>query len=132
RFEHQVHRRRPRGHRRHGRKRRAAPGPYHHGLADEHPQPGRQALLGGHADAARTGLEACSHTACAPGPTHRMRLSPDNKRMETSYATSEPTRAEVDALDGATVLEFGTGWCGWCRAAQPLIAGAFASSPDVR
>jgi thioredoxin 1 len=52
--------------------------------------------------------------------------------MEMSYATTAPTREEVDALAGATVLEFGTGWCGWCRAAQPLIAGAFASYPDVR
>ncbi|MDB5899226.1 MAG: putative thiol-disulfide isomerase/thioredoxin [Ramlibacter sp.] len=52
--------------------------------------------------------------------------------MEQSYATTEPARSEVDALAGATVLEFGTPWCGWCRAAQPLIAGAFASHPDVR
>ena len=52
--------------------------------------------------------------------------------METTYATKEPSRAEVDGLAGATVLEFGTGWCGWCRAAQPLIAGAFASYADVR
>ena len=52
--------------------------------------------------------------------------------METSYATSAPTRDEVDALAGATVLVFGTGWCGWCRAAQPLIAGAFASHPGLR
>jgi len=52
--------------------------------------------------------------------------------MNTSYAEKEPTRAEVDALAGATVLEFGTGWCGWCRGAQPLIAGAFESHPDVR
>jgi thioredoxin 1 len=54
--------------------------------------------------------------------------------METSYATETeaPERGEVDALPGPTVLEFGTGWCGWCRAAQPLIAGGFASHPDVR
>jgi thioredoxin 1 len=54
--------------------------------------------------------------------------------METSYATETeaPERSEVDALPGPTVLEFGTGWCGWCRAAQPLIAGGFASHPDVR
>jgi len=52
--------------------------------------------------------------------------------METTYATTAPSRAEVDALAGATVLEFGTGWCGWCRGAQPLIAEAFAAHPDVR
>lgn len=57
---------------------------------------------------------------------------PDNKHMETSYATTAPTRDEVDALAGATVIEFGTGWCGWCRAAQPLVAAAFASHPEVR
>ena len=52
--------------------------------------------------------------------------------METSYATTEPSRADVDAMPGATVLEFGTGWCGWCRGAQPLIAGALAPHPDLR
>jgi thioredoxin 1 len=52
--------------------------------------------------------------------------------METSYATTAPSRAEVDALPGPTVLEFGTGWCGWCRGAQPLIAEAFAEHPGVR
>jgi thioredoxin 1 len=52
--------------------------------------------------------------------------------METSYATSVPDRAEVDAMAGATVLEFGTGWCGWCRGAQPLIAGALAGRPELR
>ena len=36
------------------------------------------------------------------------------------------TRAELDALAGATVVEFGTNWCGYCRRAQPLITEAFA------
>ena len=59
-------------------------------------------------------------------------LERDNVGMETSYATREPSRAEVDALAGPTVLEFGTGWCGWCRGAQPLIARALQARPGVR
>ncbi len=41
-------------------------------------------------------------------------------------AIEAPTRAEVDALSGLTVLEFGTTWCGHCRAAQSAIAEALA------
>ncbi|HSV47841.1 MAG TPA: thioredoxin family protein [Ramlibacter sp.] len=52
--------------------------------------------------------------------------------MNTAYAETQPARDEVDALPGATVLEFGTPWCGYCRAAQPLIAGALASHGPVR
>ena len=52
--------------------------------------------------------------------------------MASDYAESEPKRAEVDALPGATLLEFGSPWCGWCRRAQPLIAEALAAHPDVR
>jgi thioredoxin 1 len=52
--------------------------------------------------------------------------------MNAAYAETEPSRAEVDTLAGPAVVEFGTPWCGYCRAAQPLIAGAFASHPDVR
>lgn len=52
--------------------------------------------------------------------------------MNTPYAQAEPQRAEVDALAGPTVLEFGSPWCGYCRAAQPLIASALAEHPGVR
>ena len=49
-----------------------------------------------------------------------------------AYSTTSPTRAEVDMLAGATVLEFGTDWCGYCKAAQPLIGQAFEAHPEVR
>lgn len=52
--------------------------------------------------------------------------------MNTSYLTVEPTRAEVEALPGATLLEFGTPWCGWCRGAQPLIGQAMQPHAGLR
>jgi thioredoxin 1 len=52
--------------------------------------------------------------------------------VNSEYAEKEPTRAEVDALAGATLLEFGSPWCGYCRRAQPLIAEAMAAHPQVR
>jgi len=52
--------------------------------------------------------------------------------FETRYSSPGPSRAEVDAIAGAAVLEFGTPWCGWCRAAQPLIADAFAAHPRLQ
>src|SRR6266511_2698819 len=52
--------------------------------------------------------------------------------MNEVYAAIEPPRAEVDMLDGPTVLEFGSPWCGYCRAVQPLLASAFADHSRVR
>ena len=50
----------------------------------------------------------------------------------TPYETVEPKRAEIDALAGPAVIEFGSPWCGWCRAAEPRIAQALAGHPRVR
>jgi thioredoxin 1 len=49
-----------------------------------------------------------------------------------AYAEHEPARAEVDALHGDTLLEFGAPWCPHCIAAQPLIAAALAARGDLR
>ena len=49
-----------------------------------------------------------------------------------NYSSIEPTRADVDALTGPAVIEFGSNTCGYCRAAQPLIEEAFAAHPGMR
>jgi thioredoxin 1 len=52
--------------------------------------------------------------------------------MTNHYETVEPPRADIDALKGATLLEFGTPWCGFCKGAQPAIAKALEDYPEVR
>lgn len=52
--------------------------------------------------------------------------------LNTAYAEIEPSRTEIDELEEATIIEFGSPGCGHCRAAQPLIAQAFAHHPRVR
>ena len=52
--------------------------------------------------------------------------------MGNSYEPETYTREQVNALNGALVIEFGTDWCGYCRAAQPLIETAFASFASIR
>lgn len=47
-------------------------------------------------------------------------------------AIEAPSLAEVQALPGLTLLEFGTEWCGHCRAAQPLIAQALTTQMQAQ
>lgn len=47
-------------------------------------------------------------------------------------AIEAPARAEVEALPGLTLLEFGTDWCGHCRAAQPALAEALSQHTQWR
>jgi len=46
--------------------------------------------------------------------------------------TEAPLPTEVQAWRGLTLLEFGTDWCGHCRAAQSLVAQALAQQPHWR
>ncbi|WP_153110014.1 thioredoxin family protein [Propionivibrio limicola] len=48
------------------------------------------------------------------------------------YANEELGRADVDAIPGVVVLEFGANWCGHCQAASPLVAAALAPYSGVR
>ena len=52
--------------------------------------------------------------------------------MHMRYEANEPTREEVDAFPGATVLQFGNDWCGHCARAEPVVEAALADYPGVR
>lgn len=52
--------------------------------------------------------------------------------MRQPYTETQPARAEVDALRGAVVVDFGTNWCGFCKAAEPLVDAVLARHPNVR
>ena len=43
-----------------------------------------------------------------------------------------PSRTQIDATRGPLLLEFGTGWCGHCRAASPAVQAALADHPHLR
>jgi len=52
--------------------------------------------------------------------------------MSKPYEVVQPERSAIDTLPGTVALEFGTGWCGYCRAAEPLIATALGERPAVQ
>ncbi len=49
----------------------------------------------------------------------------------SKYTAEAPQLQEVQQARGPLVLEFGTSWCGHCRAAQPHIEEAFTTSPEI-
>ncbi|HET8938342.1 MAG TPA: thioredoxin family protein [Polyangiales bacterium] len=52
--------------------------------------------------------------------------------MTSPYQTVQPTREQVDQLSGAAIVQFGTDWCGFCQAAEPLIEAALTNQPDIQ
>jgi thioredoxin 1 len=52
--------------------------------------------------------------------------------MTKPYETAQPERSAIDARPGVVALDFGTNWCGYCRAAEPHIERALAGQPGVQ
>ena len=54
--------------------------------------------------------------------------------LNIEYLPSEeaPTREEIDRAPGLVLLEFGTAWCGFCRAAAPRVSTLLREHPQVR
>jgi thioredoxin 1 len=66
------------------------------------------------------------------GPADGFRAGRGRGEALSGYLDAEPSRAEVDALEGSVLLEFGSPGCGHCRRAQPLVEAALAARPGVR
>jgi thioredoxin 1 len=43
-----------------------------------------------------------------------------------------PTRDEVERMPGRVVLEFGTAWCGFCRALAPQVESLLRQHTAIR
>jgi thioredoxin 1 len=43
-----------------------------------------------------------------------------------------PTREQLDRVTGPLLVEFGTEWCGFCRALRPQVEVLLAAHPEVQ
>lgn len=76
--------------------------------------------------------EPPDRSECSGTQRPRNQRAPILTDMSTGYLPETLTRNEVDALPGATVLQFGTDWCGYCRAAAPSIDSVVGTADGVR
>src|SRR5207249_1294963 len=83
---------------------------------------------------------AARFCAAAP-PLHEDLLGPEPSGLarggtpmplSATYVAQEPTRDEVNRLPGPVLLEFGTAWCGYCRALDADLAELLEQFPQVR
>ena len=52
--------------------------------------------------------------------------------LSATYVAQEPTRDEVNRMPGPVLLDFGTAWCGYCRALDADLAELLEQFPQVR
>ena len=45
---------------------------------------------------------------------------------------TQMNKAEIEQLNGLTVIEFGANWCSYCQGAQAIIAKALLNYPNVK
>ncbi len=48
------------------------------------------------------------------------------------YRKNPPSRDEIDRMSGPVLLEFGTSWCGFCRALDSRLEELLALHPGVQ
>ncbi|MDO5503745.1 MAG: thioredoxin family protein [Actinomycetia bacterium] len=51
--------------------------------------------------------------------------------MSLGYREEQPTREEIEAMDGNVALEFGANWCGICAGAKADLDAALDARPDL-
>jgi thioredoxin 1 len=56
----------------------------------------------------------------------------EDQEVSRNYEENQPARSDIDALAVPLLIEFGTAWCGYCMAAQPLIENALKDHPGLR
>lgn len=53
------------------------------------------------------------------------------KQRDPSYQSTAPGQAEVEAMRGLVLLDFGTDWCGHCLAAGSAVDAWVALHDDI-